>query len=273
MPPNRPTTELPGLGDVLSAPPPEGLAGDLLARLSEEVTSDTFVGRATRFLNEVDRLVGDTQATGEFYLPPDPFKGDGPEGVDDPLLYYRMFWRMFDQTPAAMLQGFAIPLRMILAKKLFRHCGEGVIFHHNVLFSDGRNISLGDGVLVNRYAMLDDRGPIDVGAYTMLSAGVTVETHTHPFDNFERPIAHAGRGLDPVSIGANSVIGYNVVVMAGVTLGYRTIVGANSVVTKDVPDYTVVGGVPARFIKEIRPGDGRDRLRPNLDPEPDHPAS
>jgi chloramphenicol O-acetyltransferase type B len=49
------------------------------------------------------------------------------------------------------------------------------------------------------------------------------------------------------------VLGYNTVVMAGVTVGERCIVGANSVVTKDVPDFTVVGGVPAKPIKQILP--------------------
>ncbi len=244
---------------------PGDLAGDLLAKLSADVASDAFIGTAGSFMRDVDRLVAGTFTSGDFRMPVDPFKGDGPEAEVDANLYYRMFWRMFDQTPAALIQGFAIPLRLILARKLFRHCGDDVIIHHNVLFSDGGNISLGDGVLVNRYAMLDDRGPIDVGAYTMLSAGITIETHTHPFDNFERPIAHAGRGIGPVTIGANSVVGYNAVLMAGVTLGYRTIVGANSVVTKDVPDYTVVGGVPARVIKEIQPPDGRDPVRATLE--------
>jgi acetyltransferase-like isoleucine patch superfamily enzyme len=240
---------------------PESRRDDLLARFGAEVADDTFIGRAREFLDAMVRVEQDALATGEFHLPADPFRGDGPDSEVDSRLYYRMFWRMFDKTPAAMIQGIAIPIRLILAKKLFRHCGDDVIIHHDVLFSDGANISLGDGVLVNRYAMLDDRGPIDVGPHTMLSAGITIETHTHPFDNFERPIAHAGRGLAPVRIGPNSVVGYNAVMMAGVTLGHRTIVGANSVVTRDVPDYTVVGGVPARVIKEIRPPDGHDPVR------------
>ena len=63
----------------------------------------------------------------------------------------------------------------------------------------------------------------------MIAAGVTIETHTHPFDNFERPIAYAGRGYLPVTIGANSVIGYNTVLTAGASVGYRAIIGANSV--------------------------------------------
>ena len=242
----------------------EGQAGELLTKLEAQTADGTFFGSAGSFLDEVNRLVAGSLEKGEFYHPPDPFKGDGAEREFDEADYYRMFWRMFDRTPAAMIQGFAIPLRRILAKKLFKHCGDGVIFHHNVLFSDGSNISLGDGVLVNRNSMLDDRGPIEVGAYTMISAGTTIETHTHPFDNFERPIAYSGRGLAPVRIGANSVIGYNVVVMAGSTIGYRAIVGANSVVTKDVPDYTVVGGVPAKVIKEIKPNETGDPVRDAL---------
>jgi acetyltransferase-like isoleucine patch superfamily enzyme len=245
----------------------DGLAAELLAELSESLENDAFVGRAGPFMDEVARIVDYSLARGEFHQPPDPFKGDSPDIEADPHLYYRMFWRMFDKTPASMIQGFAVPLRRMLARKLFRHCGEGVIFHHNVLFSDGGNISLGDGVLVNRRVMLDDRGPIDVGAYTMMSAGVTIETHTHPFDDFTRPIAYSGRGIGPVEIGANSVLGYNAVIMAGTTLGYRTIVGANSIVTKDVPDYTVVGGVPAKPIKEIRPDGSGDPVREALESE------
>lgn len=243
----------------------EGLGKELLDRLAEEVDDGSFIGQARGFLAAVDRLVEYSNSSADFLTPPDPFKGDAPEAEADPMAYYRMFWRMFDQTPAAMIQGFAIPLRRILAQKLFRHCGDGVIFHHNVLFSDGSNISLGDGVLVNRYAMLDDRGSIDVGDYTMLSAGITIETHTHPFTNFERPIAYAGRGVAPVKIGANSVMGYNAIIMAGTTLGYRTIVGANSVVTKDVPDYTVVGGVPAKPIKQFLPGEDGDPVKEAID--------
>jgi acetyltransferase-like isoleucine patch superfamily enzyme len=243
---------------------PDGPVEDLLDRFEEDVGSGEFPQRGHRYLTEILDLAASSLGSGDFFLPPDPFKGDGREPEPDPDIYYTMFWRMFDRTPAAMIQGLAIPLRRILAQRLFRHCGAGVIIHHDVLFNHGRNISLGDGVLVNRNSMLDDRGPIDIGAYTMVAAGVTIETHTHPFDNFDRPIANAGRGTAGVRIGANSVIGYNSVVMAGSSIGYRAIVGANSVVTGPVADFTVVGGVPARPIKQILPEHG-DPLRERLE--------
>ncbi len=234
----------------------------LLAEFAHLVESDTLVGNAESFLTEATGLVGDIYGTGLIPTPADPFKGRSPESEPDAELFYTMFWRMFDRTPASMVQSFAIPLRRIIAQKIFNHCGEGVIFHHNVLFSKGSNISIGDWSLINRYVMLDDRADINIGSFVMVAAGVTIETHTHPFDDFSVPIAYGGRSGLPVSVGSNSVVGYNTVLMAGVQIGYRCIIGANSVVTKDVPDYTVVGGVPAKPIKQYLPPESGDVWTP-----------
>jgi acetyltransferase-like isoleucine patch superfamily enzyme len=246
----------------MNEPDTAHLLDELLSDFTTLVDSDTLVGNADAFLNEASGLVSDICATGHIPSPADPFKGRTAEPDPDPDLFYTMFWRMFDQTPASMVQSFAIPLRRILAQKIFKHCGEGVIFHHNVLFSKGSNISIGDWSLINRYVMLDDRADIDIGSFVMVAAGVTIETHTHPFDDFSVPIAYGGRSELPVSVGSNSVVGYNTVLMAGVQIGYRCIVGANSVVTKDVPDYTVVGGVPAKPIKQYLPPDSGDIWTP-----------
>lgn len=237
---------------------------DLLAVFSALVANDSLMGNAQSFLDEADGVVNAIHSTGVIPTPADPFKGRAPEPEQDPELFYTMFWRMFDTTPSSMVQSFAIPLRLILAKKLFRHCGDGVIFHHNVLFSKGSNISIGEHSLINRYVMLDDRADINIGSFVMVSAGVTIETHTHPFDDFSLPIAFAGRSGRPVTIGDNTVLGYNAVVMAGVEIGYRCIVGANSVVTKDVPDYTVVGGVPAKPIKQYLTPDTGEIWTPEM---------
>jgi acetyltransferase-like isoleucine patch superfamily enzyme len=70
------------------------------------------------------------------------------------------------------------------------------------------------------------------------------------------------------TVGDNSVLGYSAVLMAGVNVGYRCIVGANSVVAKEIPDYTVAGGVPAKPIKQYLPPDSGHVWQPS-DGRPD----
>jgi acetyltransferase-like isoleucine patch superfamily enzyme len=226
---------------------------ELLAELEELVRTDRLPGRGPAFFTSASKLAEDVLSTGLFGLPADPFRGRDREMALESDLYYVMFWRMFDRTSAAMLQDFAIKVRRILAKRVFKRCGEDVVIHHNVLFNSGRNIELGDGVFLNRDVMLDDRAALAIGDHTMIAAGVVIETHGHAYDDFSVPLPHGGRTLAPVRIGSNTLLGYKVAVMAGVTIGNRSIVAANSVVTKDVPDQAVVGGVPARIIKTIVP--------------------
>jgi acetyltransferase-like isoleucine patch superfamily enzyme len=225
----------------------------LLAEFAELVDSDGLQRCGDTFLRRTSELADGFLSTGELVLAEDPFKGDDRGLADDSRMFYTMFWRMFDRTPAAMMQDFAIRLRRILAHKVFKQVGRDVTIHHDVLFSSGANITLGDAVFLNRRVMLDDRGPLTIGDHSMLAAGVTIETHAHVFDDFTKPMSQGGRLMKPVTIGAECLIGYNGVVMAGSTLGRRVIVASNSVVTRDVADYQVVGGVPATPIKVIAP--------------------
>src|SRR5262249_44927031 len=138
-------------------------------------------------------------------------------------------------------------------KRVFKKCGEDVVIHHNVLFNFGRNIELGDGVFLNRDVFLDDRAALTIGDHAMIAPGVDIQTHCHAYVDSQRPLPTGGGDPAPFHIGSNTLLGYKVAVMAGVSIGNRCIVAANSVVTKDVPDRTIVGGVPARIIKTIVP--------------------
>ncbi len=229
---------------------------ELLAEFEELVRTDRLPEQGSQFFGNISKLADDFLSTGRFELPTDPFRGRDREMAMESDLYYVMFWRMFDRTPTAMLQDFAIKLRRILAKRVFKRCGEDVVIHHNVLFNSGRNIELGDGVFLNRDVMLDDRAALTIADHTMIAAGVVIETHSHAYDDFSVPLPHGGRIPAPVHIGSNTLLGYKVAVMAGVNIGNRCIVAANSVVTKDVSDQTIVGGVPARVIKTIVPRAG-----------------
>jgi maltose O-acetyltransferase len=227
----------------------------VLADLGRLVTEGQLVGQGGEFLAAAGALADQFLRTGRFGIAEDPFGGDDASLLADEHAYYLMLWRLFDRTPASQLADFAIKVRRILAKRVFRHVGEGVIFHHDVYILSGQNTSLGDGVFVNRGSTIDDRGPITVGEHTMIAAGAILTTHGHILDDFTKPLPMGGRTMAPITIGSNTVIGFRSVVMPGVSIGDRVIVASNSVVTKDIPDRWVVGGAPAKKIKELVPGD------------------
>jgi maltose O-acetyltransferase len=234
-------------------PPEAATEPELLEELQDLVTSGEFVGAGHDFLRRASGAVDRFLASGALHVADDPFGGKDAELLQDEHAYYLMFWRLFDRTPASMLADFAIKVRRILAQKVFKRVGEGVIFHHDVYILSGRNTELGAGCFVNRGATIDDRGPITVGEHTMIAAGAILTTHGHILNDFSKPLPFGGRTMAPITIGSNSVIGFNSIVMPGVTIGDRVIVAANSVVTKDVPDRWVVAGLPATKIKELVP--------------------
>jgi acetyltransferase-like isoleucine patch superfamily enzyme len=234
---------------------PDRTEAEVLGELEARVQAGELVGAGKLFLAQANELAETFLGTGSYGVAEDPFGGEDASLLEDDHAYYLMLWRLFDRTPASMLADFAIKVRRILAAKVFKQIGEGVIFHHDVYILSGRNTVLGSGVFVNRGATIDDRGPITVGDHTMIAAGAILTTHGHILDDFTKPMPFGGRTMAPIVIGSNTVIGYNVVVMPGVTIGDRVIVSANAVVTKDVPDRWVVGGLPAKKIKELVPGD------------------
>jgi len=233
----------------------ERTEAEVLSELEARVQSGDLVGSGGIILDQANDLVEQFLRTGTFGAADDPFGGADASLLEDEHAYYLMLWRLFDRTPASMLADFAIKVRRILAAKVFKGVGEGVIFHHDVYILSGKNTELGDGVFVNRGSTIDDRGPITVGDHTMIAAGAILTTHGHILDDFSKPLPFGGRTFAPITIGSNTVIGYNAVVMPGVTIGDRVIVSANAVVTKDVPDRWVVGGLPAKKIKELVPRD------------------
>ena len=84
------------------------------------------------------------------------------------------------------------------------------------------------------------------------SARVTITDINHDTDNCEIAVLEQGLSTKPVLIKEGAFIGINSVIMPGVTIGKHAVVGANSVVTKDVPDYVTVVGAPARIIRRMK---------------------
>lgn len=95
-------------------------------------------------------------------------------------------------------------------------------------------------------------GPVCIGNNVNLAQGITVTALNHNFEDATRRIDEQGISTKPVVIGDDVWIGANAVILPGVTIGRHVVVAAGAVVTKDVPEFTVVGGVPAKVIKDVR---------------------
>ena len=111
----------------------------------------------------------------------------------------------------------------------------------------GKNTVVGEHVFINMGCKFQDQGGITIDEGALIGHNVVLATLNHMMDPQER----AGMTYAPIHIGKNVWIGANATVLPGVTIGDGAIVAAGAVVTKDVAPNTIVGGVPAKFIKRI----------------------
>lgn len=116
-------------------------------------------------------------------------------------------------------------------------------FHTNF----GKHIKIGKQVFINHGCSFLDLGGITIEDHALIGPKVSIITENHPID----PAQRKSLVLDSVVVKANAWIGAGAIILPGVTIGENAIVAAGAVVTKDVAANTMVGGVPARFIKYI----------------------
>lgn len=111
----------------------------------------------------------------------------------------------------------------------------------------GLNTHVGEGVFINAGCRFQDQGGIYIGDRALIGHNCVIATLNHDMD----PAKRANLIPAPVHIGADAWLGANVTLLPGVTVGEGAVVAAGAVVTKDVPARTVVGGVPAKVIKQL----------------------
>jgi len=117
----------------------------------------------------------------------------------------------------------------------------------------GTNISIGDKVFFNFNCVVLDVARVTIGSRTLFGPNVQIYTATHPLNHLER-----ASGLEygkPITIGNDVWVGGNVVICPGVRIGDRSVIGAGSVVTKDIPADVIAAGNPCRVIRALK-GEG-----------------
>ncbi|MBA3657421.1 MAG: acyltransferase [Gemmatimonadaceae bacterium] len=166
-----------------------------------------------------------------------------------PLLW---LWYSFDRSlVGGQNVSMGVSLRRMLAPFIFKRCGENFKAFHNVEFSFGYNMDVGDNVVVHRNVLLDDRGGIMLGNNVSISDYANIYSHTHSIVD-QKDVTNAATVL-----GDGVRITYHATVLAGVHVGEQGMVGAVAVATKDVKPYHVNVGIPAKSV----------RRKPNAPPE------
>ncbi|BCV18044.1 acetyltransferase [Atopobiaceae bacterium P1] len=136
-----------------------------------------------------------------------------------------------------------------LLGELFGSLGVGVEVLAPVMVDYGTNVSLGDGCFVNHNAYFMDGAPIVIGAHVFVGPDCGFYTANHPLLASERN--QGWEQARPITIQDNVWIGAKVSILPGVTIGEGAVVGAGSVVTKDVPPHTLAAGNPCRPLRLI----------------------
>src|SRR5438270_320967 len=158
-----------------------------------------------------------------------------------PLLW---LWYSFDRTAVGGQNVWlGVELRRLLARHIFKRCGENFKAFHNVEFSFGYNLEVGDNVVVHRHVLLDDRGGIVLGNNVSISDYANIYSHTHSIVE-QKDVTNATTVLDD-----GVRITYHATVLAGVHVNEQGMVGAMAVATKDVRPYHVYVRIPAKSVR------------------------
>jgi len=232
--------EDPGRGAV------ELTAGDTLV-IEPEVPHHAEPAIDARFLIEFHRhpegVAGDDRSAKERMIAGDLYRADDPELHADALRARRLEAAYNGSAPEDE-EG-----RRAILEDLLGGVGQGTVIRPPFLCDYGTHIRIGARCFANFGLVALDVAGITIGDDVQIGPNVQLLTPTHPIDPVLR---RAGwEAAEPITIGDNVWLGGGVIVLPGVTIGADTVVGAGSVVTKDLPSGVVAVGNPARVIRRV----------------------
>lgn len=143
-------------------------------------------------------------------------------------------------------------LRRFICTELFGDGGRTVWMQPPFYCDYGSNIHLGDRVFFNFNCVVLDVCQVVIGDFTMFGPGVQILTPMHPLDAGLRREQEYGK---PIEIGSDVWVGGGALILAGVRIGSRSVIGAGSVVTRDIPEGVLAAGNPCRIIRGLRDSD------------------
>ena len=136
-----------------------------------------------------------------------------------------------------------------LIKKIFAKTGENILVESSFQCDYGYNIFVGENFYMNHNGVILDAAKVEFGDNVFIAPNCGFYTAGHPID-----VGQRNKGLEyakPIKVGDNVWIGGNVVVLPGVTIGNNCVIGAGSIVVKNIPDNSIAVGNPCKVIKQI----------------------
>jgi maltose O-acetyltransferase len=173
--------------------------------------------------------------------------GEPYDPMDSELVAARVRARDLCQALNATREAEQENRRRIL-QELFGAGGDSVWMQPPFFCDYGFNIELGERVFFNFNCVVLDVCPIKIGSFTLFGPAVQIYTPMHPFNAKQRRQEEFGR---PIEIGSDVWVGGGAIILPGVRIGHRAVIGAGSVVTRDIPDGVFAAGNPCRVIREI----------------------
>jgi maltose O-acetyltransferase len=173
--------------------------------------------------------------------------GELYDALDPELVVARERARDLCQALNATREG-EVDARRAILRDLFGRGGDSVWMQPPFFCDYGTNIELGERVFFNFNCVVLDVCRVTIGDFTMFGPGVQILTPVHPMNAAERRLKEFGR---PIDIGSDVWVGGAALILPGVRIGSRSVIGAGSVVTRDVPEGVFAAGNPCRVIREI----------------------
>lgn len=159
-------------------------------------------------------------------------------------LHARLLLKRYNELPAGQQE-----LRQQLLKELIPSQGAGLWIEPPFYCDYGTNISLGDKVYFNFNCIILDVMQVTIGSNVLIGPAVQIYTAMHPMNWKER--ASGVEFAKAISIGSDTWVGGGAIICPGVTVGSRSVIGAGSVVTRDIPDNVFAAGNPCRVIRVL----------------------
>lgn len=173
--------------------------------------------------------------------------GETYDPFDPELVASRTLARDRCQQMNATRESDEVERRRIL-RELFGKGGDTVWMQPPFYCDYGAHIELGERVFFNFNCIVLDVCRVRIGDFTLFGPAVQIYTALHPFNAGQRRGEEFGK---PIDIGSDVWVGGGAIILAGVTIGSRAVIGAGSVVTRDVPDGVFAAGNPCRVIRTI----------------------